>query len=75
MRRKWKQSVNFDSMASDAELDEAYLDELEQQVRIGQQNLNQDKKIVTVLRAQSDVFPGSNLEHIDFFLSPDARKI
>ena len=32
MRRKWKQSVNFDSMASDAELDEAYLDELEQQV-------------------------------------------
>ena len=33
VRRKWKQSVNFDSMASDAELDEAYLDELEQQVR------------------------------------------
>ena len=33
VRRKWKQSVNFDSMASDAELDEAYLDELERQVR------------------------------------------
>ncbi len=34
VRRKWKQSVDYDSMASDAELDEAYLDELEQQVRI-----------------------------------------
>lgn len=43
VRRKWKQSVNFDSMASDAELDEAYLDELEQQVRKGCLNLNQAK--------------------------------
>ena len=40
MRRKWKQSVDFDSMASDAELDEAYLDELEKQVRNGNLNLN-----------------------------------
>ena len=35
VRRKWKQSVNYDAMASggeDLELDEAYLDELEQQV-------------------------------------------
>ena len=36
VRRKWKQSVNYDPMANtgeDVELDEAYLDELEQQVR------------------------------------------
>ena len=32
VRRKWKQSLDYDEMGDDIELDEAYLDELEQQV-------------------------------------------
>ncbi len=32
VRRKWKQSLNYDE-GEDAELDEAFLDELEQQVK------------------------------------------
>lgn len=36
VRRKWKKSVNYDAAKAgeDVELDEAYLDELEQQVNI-----------------------------------------
>ena len=32
VKRKWKQTVNFEGLGSDEQLDEAYMDELEQQV-------------------------------------------
>lgn len=33
VKRKWKQAVDFQGLGSDEQLDEAYMDELEQQVR------------------------------------------
>ena len=32
VKRKWKQAVDFQGLGSDEQLDEAYMDELEQQV-------------------------------------------
>ena len=32
VKRKWRQAVNFEGLGSDEQLDEAYMDELEQQV-------------------------------------------
>ena len=34
VKRKWKQAVDFQGLGRDEQLDEAYMDELEQQVHI-----------------------------------------
>ena len=39
VKRKWKQTVNFEGLGSDEQLDEAYMDELEQQVIQGYTNI------------------------------------
>ncbi len=40
VKRRWRQAVNFEGLGSDEELDEAYMDELEQQVTIFIANLS-----------------------------------
>ena len=40
VKRKWRQAVNFEGLGSDEQLDEAYMDELEQQVLNDRMNQN-----------------------------------